>query len=89
MNGVKFQKCNNLQDRKITVDEYSIKMQKFKDRVGKIVEKMNWIQNDIKDQDNKIENQSIKSSIAIKNLEESVEHLEHDNKSHLKETLKI
>ena len=79
----------DLQDGKITVDEYNTKLKNLKDRLGKIVEKMNEMRDDFKKQDKNIESQSIKSSIAIKELEDNVEQLEHDNKHYLKETLRI
>ena len=41
----------------------------------------------IKARDKKIENQSINSSIAIKNIEDNIEEIEQDNNNYLKETL--
>ena len=74
---------------KITTDEYNTEINNRKDRLAEIVKKMNIMRDSIKAQDKNIENQSINSSISIKNIENDIEEMEQDNKIHLNETLII
>ena len=46
---------------------------------------MNIMRDIIKARDKNIENQSINSSIAVKNIEDNIEEIEQDNKNRLKE----
>ena len=63
----------NFQDGKITTDEYNIELKNLKDRLVEIVKKMNIMRNNIKIQDKNIENQSINSSIVIRNTKNNIE----------------
>ena len=78
-----------LQDGKITIDEYNTELKNLKDILTEIVKKTNVMRDNVRKQDKKIENKSIISSIVVKDIEDNIDQLEHDNKSHLKATFKI
>ena len=52
-----------------------------------MVKKIDGLRENIKEQDNRMENQAIKASIKNQENLDTIEQLEKDNKMHLKETL--
>ena len=62
-------------------------MLKLKTKVTDIVKKIDGLRESIKEQDKRIENQTIKASITNQENLDIVEQSENNNKMHLKETL--